>query len=672
MSRFIRASKYRHVYGEKAKERYDNVKITGSAWDTDLVSASATHLAINWQAAGGGAFVILPTFSAFSSPAPAGFPTKLPDILPLARGHTAPVLDTAWSPFDDDLVVSAGDDGKIFIWKVENGLFDGWGEEGWEPQDLEPKAKLDVAGRKVGQVLFHPTASNVLTSASGDHIVRLWDIEKGSDSATIQLEPHKDSIQGLCWNPTGTLLATTCRDRKLRLFDPRSGGDPVRITDGHSGVKGSRVVWLGDRDRIATTGFSRMSDREVSVWDTGSLNNLKTDSIDTSSGVLMPFFLEGNDILFLAGKGDGNIRYYEYENDTLHYLNEYKSSDPQRGMTFLPRRALDVGQHEIGRAFKLAGGGVEPLSFIVPRKAENFQSDIFPPATSSEAALSGSDWFGGKDARPKVVDLQTKAVSTNSTPIASTPKKAAPTKTQSEPIPKTPTPAREPSPSPVNKTETAAAGVAAAGTAGLTAAATVAEAEKPKDQPVEAAKDLEIEQPDSEDEAPAKSPVEQKPAASTSAPSSGAKVTAPTDTLLVKRLSDKATVPTRGSPLSAGYDLYSAEDIQVPGRGKALVDLQISIACPEGTYGRVAPRSGLASKHSIDTGAGVIDADYRGPVKVLLYNHSDTDFEIKTGDRIAQLILERVAMVSLQEVDDLEATSRGAGGFGSTGGFGAK
>jgi len=101
------------------------------------------------------------------------------------------------------------------------------------------------------------------------------------------------------------------------------------------------------------------------------------------------------------------------------------------------------------------------------------------------------------------------------------------------------------------------------------------------------------------------------------------------------------------------------------------VDLQISIAVPEGTYGRVAPRSGLASKHSIDTGAGVIDADYRGPVMVLLYNFSDDDFTVNPGDRIAQLILEEVRMAPILEVDDLEATARGAGGFGSTGGFGA-
>lgn len=75
------------------------------------------------------------------------------------------------------------------------------------------------------------------------------------------------------------------------------------------------------------------------------------------------------------------------------------------------------------------------------------------------------------------------------------------------------------------------------------------------------------------------------------------------------------------------------------------MDTDISIAVPAGTYGRVAPRSGLASKHSIDVGAGVIDADYRGPVKVLMFNLSNTDFKVEAGDRIAQLIVERVGNV---------------------------
>ncbi|CAL5383589.1 unnamed protein product [Camellia sinensis] len=137
--------------------------------------------------------------------------------------------------------------------------------------------------------------------------------------------------------------------------------------------------------------------------------------------------------------------------------------------------------------------------------------------------------------------------------------------------------------------------------------------------------------------------------------------------LKVKKLSEKAVLPSRASPLSVGYDLSSATEIKVPARGKALVPTDLSIAIPQGTYARIAPRSGLAWKHSIDVGAGVIDADYRGPVGVILFNHSDADFEVKVGDRIAQLIIQVILTPDVVEVDDLDLTARGAGGFGSTG-----
>ncbi|KAL6527429.1 hypothetical protein OROGR_016519 [Orobanche gracilis] len=137
--------------------------------------------------------------------------------------------------------------------------------------------------------------------------------------------------------------------------------------------------------------------------------------------------------------------------------------------------------------------------------------------------------------------------------------------------------------------------------------------------------------------------------------------------LRVKKLSERAVLPSRGSRLSAGYDLSSATETKILARGKALVPTDLSIAVPEGTYARIAPRSGLAWKHSIDVGAGVIDADYRGPVGVILFNHSDLDFEVKPGDRIAQLIIEKIVTPEVSEVDDLDSTERGSGGFGSTG-----
>ncbi|KAI8611930.1 dUTPase-like protein [Chytriomyces sp. MP71] len=138
-------------------------------------------------------------------------------------------------------------------------------------------------------------------------------------------------------------------------------------------------------------------------------------------------------------------------------------------------------------------------------------------------------------------------------------------------------------------------------------------------------------------------------------------------TLQVKLLSEKAKLPARGSVGAAGYDLFAAKDCTIPSNGRAIVPTDISIAVPHGTYGRVAPRSGLAVKHFLDVGAGVIDADYRGPVGVVMFNFGSADFEVKEGDRIAQLILEKIETAQIEQVDELDATVRGAGGFGSTG-----
>lgn len=137
--------------------------------------------------------------------------------------------------------------------------------------------------------------------------------------------------------------------------------------------------------------------------------------------------------------------------------------------------------------------------------------------------------------------------------------------------------------------------------------------------------------------------------------------------LRVKKLSMAATLPSRGSKDSAGYDLFSARDVTIPSKGLAVVKLDIAVAVPPNTYGRIAPRSGLTVKHFIDVGAGVIDFDYRGPVDVALFNHGPEDYNVKIGDRIAQLIIEYIANPPCIERDELSETERGQAGFGSTG-----
>ncbi|XP_048024466.1 deoxyuridine 5'-triphosphate nucleotidohydrolase, mitochondrial isoform X2 [Chanodichthys erythropterus] len=140
-----------------------------------------------------------------------------------------------------------------------------------------------------------------------------------------------------------------------------------------------------------------------------------------------------------------------------------------------------------------------------------------------------------------------------------------------------------------------------------------------------------------------------------------------TKVLKFAKLTEHATTPSRGSNRAAGFDLYSAYDYSIGPMEKALVKTDLQIAVPHGYYGRVAPRSGLAVKHFIDVGAGVVDEDYRGNLGVVLFNFNKEPFEVKKGDRIAQLICERICYPELQELQTLDETERGAGGFGSTG-----
>ena len=134
----------------------------------------------------------------------------------------------------------------------------------------------------------------------------------------------------------------------------------------------------------------------------------------------------------------------------------------------------------------------------------------------------------------------------------------------------------------------------------------------------------------------------------------------------VKRMSDAAIVPRKGTVGSAGYDLYASAECVVPAKGKSIVKTDIAMAIPYGYYGRVAPRSSMAVKHT-DIGAGVIDSDYRGEIGVVLFNHAETDLVVKVHDRIAQLIIEKLGMGDLIEVSELDDTPRGVGGYGSTG-----
>ena len=137
--------------------------------------------------------------------------------------------------------------------------------------------------------------------------------------------------------------------------------------------------------------------------------------------------------------------------------------------------------------------------------------------------------------------------------------------------------------------------------------------------------------------------------------------------LLVSLSHPNAIIPKQATEKAAGYDLYSVENVTIPSGCIQRINTGVNLQLPRNTYGRIASRSGLVSKHSISTEGGVIDPDYTGEVQVILHNHGKNPYTVTSGDRIAQLILEKFESVPIQIVDQIESTTRGTNGFGSTG-----
>ncbi|KAK6462503.1 hypothetical protein DFJ63DRAFT_159546 [Scheffersomyces coipomensis] len=435
--KFVRASKYRHVFGQSTKRElcYENLKITKNAWDSNIIQVNGKYLAVNWDASGGGAFAVIPVSEV----------GKAPDTVPLFRGHKGPVLDTAFNPFNKQQIASSSDDGKILIWDIpEDYSFHKYLDENDNIKDItEPSKVLSGHTRKVGHIEFHPCAEDVLASSSLDYSVKIWNVKTGKTELTLQ---HKDLVTSFAFNYNGSLLATTSRDKKLRIWDIRSG---KILSEGpaHSGAKPARVVWLGNTDRVATTGFDRLSDRQVGIWDVNNIEKGPIDGfliIDASSGVLIPYFDASTSMLYIAGKGDGNIRYYEYDNDILYDISQYSSTDPQRGFAVAPKSTVNVKETEVLKSYKTVSDNyIEPISFIVPRRSELFQEDIYPDCPSDKPALSAEEWFSGKDVNgPLLISMEAIFDGTSPTIRESTPvvhvsvakEEAAVAKAEEEPV----------------------------------------------------------------------------------------------------------------------------------------------------------------------------------------------------------------------------------------------
>ncbi|KAK8775774.1 hypothetical protein V5799_030880 [Amblyomma americanum] len=316
---------------------------------------------------------------------------------PLVAGHKGPVLDIAWCPFNDNIIASASDDAVVRVWQIPN--------LGLVRPLVDPVVELPGHERRVGQILWHPSANNVLLSVGADCKIIIWNVGTGEILSCID---HPDMVFSCCWNWDGSRIVTTCKDRKIRVYNPRSG--EIEVEDfGHEGAKPQKAIYLRD-GLIFTTGFSRMSERQYALRVESELAQpVVLEELDTSNGTLQPFYDPDVNLLYLAAKGDSNIRYFEVTDEPpfVHYISTYQSSEPQRGMCAMPKRGCDVHQCEIARFYKLHSKGLcEVISFTVPRKSDLFQQDLYPETPGDTPAISAEEWAEGKDADPVLINLK--------------------------------------------------------------------------------------------------------------------------------------------------------------------------------------------------------------------------------------------------------------------------
>jgi len=321
----------------------------------------------------------------------------------LLTGHKGAVLDLAFSPFNNNLLATSSEDASIKLWNLPDGGFDG--------HKTDFVQSLSGHNKKVGAIMFHPLANNIFSSSSQDNTVRIWDIENGKEM--YKVGGPTNIIQSIDWNYDGSLICSNSKDKNVRLIDIRAQKE-IASGESHVGVKGGRALFMGKHAYIASIGFGKGASREYKLFDQRKIDAgpICQSSIDNAAGVIMPFYDEDSDLLFLAGKGDGAIRYYEIlvEEEPAKMVSQcgsFSSNNPTAAACSLPRRYCDISQTEIIRIYKFSKGVCYPLQFCVPRRsAELFADDIYPPCRGDEPAISKADWFAGKSATPKLVSLE--------------------------------------------------------------------------------------------------------------------------------------------------------------------------------------------------------------------------------------------------------------------------
>ena len=382
-------SKLRNIFGEPKKEKFTDVAMAEVTSEGNLLAVNSTFLAVSWQGVKG-------CVGVFDS----NTPTRISSEIPLIRGHESYVSDLKFSPFRTNLLSTGSDDSTVKLWEIP--------QEGLKEDLTTELQKYSGHSRKVSHVQFNPVCNDIITSASFDNTIQIWNMVKSDTIAKVTLGDIPNSLE---WNYNGSLVGTSTKEKLAYIIDPRANTIAIKAK-AHDSPKIQKMCFI-DENHFITCGFSKGSMREVKLFDMrkateGALDEIVSSiDVDRQSGIMSPYYDEGLKLLYVPGRGEGNIHYYDLSDNILKECSEYKSSQPQKAITMFEKKTMDYNKCEVARFAKVVGKELIYLSFYVPRRNPGYDPVLYPPVYAGEASVTSDEWMAGTNKDPIKKEINT-------------------------------------------------------------------------------------------------------------------------------------------------------------------------------------------------------------------------------------------------------------------------
>ncbi len=383
-------SKWKNALGEDQKEKFLNCAISSVSTEGRLLAVNNNFLAMAWNNIG--EIVVVDSSK----------PHSVKPDQPRFKGHRSNVLDLEFCPHSTDLLAAAFDDCAILLYRIP---------EGGLTQHVTQEVQLyHKHQKKVPFVTFNPIASDVLCSGAFGGEIHIWNALKGETFCEINGE---DTPTCVSWNPNGSLLGFTCKNKNMMVFDPRAN----KLTFKHQvneGFHSAKFAWL-DNEKFVTTGWNKAGAKLIKLWD---VRKVKDDcssegevtmlQIDTSKTVTTPFVDRESKLLFTVGKGEARTDTFDWSEGVFKKGLSAKSSEPSLYTVMWDRKYMNYNRNEVDRFARYVNSQkVYYISFTIPRRNPGYDPTLFPPVDTNEAVLTFDQWTAGENGEPVKKDITT-------------------------------------------------------------------------------------------------------------------------------------------------------------------------------------------------------------------------------------------------------------------------